>query len=118
MPSSEVRYQRGDHYRAYDDDLLRTRRSSSSASSSVLQTGFKRPPSLSGQRHFGSNTSAENAAVRRQINRVPYTKEEEFLTKKKVTTHHPVFHSSRDKAHLSWSQAYGHRPKVKLLLLP
>ena len=86
MPSSDVRYQRGDHYRAYDDDLLRTRRSSSSASSSAM-SAFKRP-SPPAQKHFGSNTSAENAAVRRQINRVPYTRarEEEFLTKKKVRT--------------------------------
>lgn len=76
MPSSEVRYQRGDVYRHYDEDILRARRSSSSTSS------------LRAKKHFGSVTSAENAAVQRHINQQRLN--EEYLTKKKVV---PVYFS-------------------------
>lgn len=84
MPSSEVRYQRGDVYRSYDEDILRARRSSSASTSSVLSGGKAKR-----SKHFGSATSAENAAIQRQVNRRRYNQinghGEEFLTKKKVS---------------------------------
>ena len=80
MPSSEVRYQRGDVYRPFDEDILRARRSSSSShtgSSSVLSAAKKGGQARS--RHSG--VSAELHHERLHAGCSP----EEYLTKKKVS---------------------------------
>ncbi len=99
MPSSEVRYQRGDVYRHHDEDILRARRSSSVSSSSAkaraaagnhtIHLGLGGHGGRGGDRHgkhFGSVTSAENAAIRQKLSRLPVksTADEEYLTTKKV----------------------------------
>ena len=78
MPSSEVRYQRGDVYRPFDEDILRARRSSSSTtgSSSVL-SATKR----------GGPPRSRHSAISAEIHRSPMQARcspEEYLTKKKV----------------------------------
>ncbi len=96
MPSSEVRYQRGDVYRHYDEDLLRARRSASGSTSSVLSGGQKKKKTDRNSKHFGSATSAENAAIQHRVNLLSVNpsgnnavlrrsnQKEEYLTKKKV----------------------------------
>lgn len=71
MPSSEVVYRRGDHYRPLDEDILRSRRSSSTASSG---SKAKRPSAFL--------TSTPKASATPALRYGPGLNE--YLTKKKV----------------------------------
>lgn len=87
MPSSEVRYQRGDHYRQYNDDLLQQKRSSSSASSVLSGPHRKKPArTRSRQQSVAGSSSVENYG--RPTSQVQcyngHRQQEDYLTKKKV----------------------------------
>ena len=75
MPSSEVRYQRGDHYRPFDEDILRARRSSSTTSSG---SKAKRPAN-----GFATTNPKVTTALSPALR---YGPPHEYLTKKKVGT--------------------------------
>lgn len=91
MPSSEVRYQRGDHYRQYDEDLLQQKRSvaSSTASSSVLSGQHRKKHARTKARSkqsvvSGCSNSLDTASMHRQPGCYPGQQEPDYLTKKKV----------------------------------
>ena len=98
MPSSEVRYQRGDVYRHYDEDILRARRSSSSTSS-VLSHGAKNRRGVNNQNNsathlYSSNNGLNNERLVQQPPNISNATStvvkkkaggsSEYLTKKKV----------------------------------
>ena len=76
MPSSEVVYRRGDHYRPLDEDILRSRRSSSTASSG---SKAKRPSAFATSTPKASALAISSPALR--YGPGPH----EYLTKKKVS---------------------------------
>ena len=90
MPSSEVRYQRGDHYRQYDEDLLQHKRSlasgSGSASSSVLSGQHRKKTARTTKAGYSrSKQSVASSSVDAGEFRVGgYHGQEDYLTKKKV----------------------------------
>ena len=92
MPSSEVRYQRGDVYRPFDEDILRARRSASSStttgSSSVLSASKKGGQARS--RHSGVSAELHHSPLQARCS------PKEYLTKKKV--------SDRQKNTSNWQQ--------------
>ena len=78
MPSSEVRYQRGDVYRPFDEDILRARRSSSSTTGSSVLSGNKK----------GGHARSRHSGVSAELHHSPLQARcspEEYLTKKKVS---------------------------------
>lgn len=95
MPSSEVRYQRGDHYRHHDDDLLQHKmhhRSSSGSTSSLLSGPHRKKPSRTKSRlqpSVAGSSSVENGKAFSSSSKASKVQcykgqQEDYLTKKKV----------------------------------
>ena len=87
MPSSEVRYQRGDHYRHHDDDLLQHKmhhRSSSGSTSSLLSGPHRKKPSRTKSRLQPSVAGSSSVSSKASKVQCYKGQQEDYLTKKKV----------------------------------